>query len=143
MTDKKLVKDRRILVCQEKHGTPLYDIPDDEALFRTALFILKERVKDQWIVPPSEDEAPVSPGMTREQAEALPEGSIKRSSQNLLKQYEEAMKRHRKDLEEWASVEKALKEKDGKAAWSILQGRRDYEYEGVFLEPLLSVPEKP
>lgn len=135
---RRIVDRPSVLVCHEKHTTPLWYIDSDAELFAVSLVILQNRLDEGWIVEP--DGMPKSPGMTLAQVEALPEGPIKDNARNTLVAYTNQLREHERDASEWTEIHRCLKEKDGRAAWRILQGRCDAEYERVELETLNQVP---
>ena len=60
-----------LLVLNEKHGRICFHIPDEKTLHKVALDILTKRLEaGYWYINPVDD-APESPGLTKEQVGAL------------------------------------------------------------------------
>jgi hypothetical protein len=123
-----------VLVLHEKHGTLHFHIHDEPTLHKVALDVLTKRLRsNDWYYDPAQD-PPRGPGLTKEQAEALPEGSVKASALKEVARHAEALKRHRYEVELFEGLKKAVSEKDGKTAWRALRDRSDGEYQRVSLE---------
>jgi len=128
------VEEPCVLVLHEKHGTLHFHIPDEPTLHKVALDILTKRLRaDVWYYDPAQD-APKGPGLTKEQAEALPEGSVKVNALKEVSRHAEALKRHAYEAGAFEELKKAVSEKNGKAAWRALRERGDGEYQRVSLE---------
>lgn len=122
------------MVLHEKHGELHFHIPDEATLFRVALDIVAKRLKaGHWYIDPK-DYVPKDPGMTKEQAEALPEGPIKRAALQEVVSYQRRLSEYHGFKESWDDIQKAVKEKDGKLAWRVLRDYSDGEYQRVSLE---------
>lgn len=125
---------RQVLVAKEKHSTRVFDATTREALYASALTLLKERMDSGYYY--EEPEAPAEPAMTIKQLEALPEGAIKRAGLREWEDRDEALQEYRREHASWLRMTKALEEKDGSLAWEALRARYDYEYEYVDLVEL-------
>jgi hypothetical protein len=123
-----------LLVLNEKHGRIYFHIPDEKTLHKVALDILMERVKAGYWYPDPVDSAPESPGLTKEQVDALPEGSIKSDAQKAMTRYQGHLRQHQREFKDFAELQSAITNMDGKAAWRALRQYGDGEYAGVSLE---------
>jgi hypothetical protein len=129
-----IVEEPVVLILHEKHGGLHFHIPDEPTLFKVALDIVIKRLKaGHWYLDPK-DYVPENPGMTKEQAEALPPGPIRNSAVSAVSSYKNALSQHSWILEGWENVQKAVKEKDGRLAWRVLRDHSDGEYQRVSLE---------
>jgi hypothetical protein len=133
----------RVLVEFQKDGTVYWDATG-ERLFAVALHILRRRVANGMIPSAETVEAwkqqSPAPELTKEQIDALPEGRVKTAAVNqrtqaLLKQID-----FNDLIVKVLVIAKAIREKDGVAAWIVLTERSSYEYERVEL-CVLSNPE--
>lgn len=132
-----------VLVCHEKHGQLYYHAPNDAALCRAALSILRMRLEaGHWYNDPT-DELPPNPNMTDEQIAALPAGPIRDTAIREVARYRSAVREQGDAIEMFADIKKAIEENNGKLAWRILRDRSDYEYERVSIEQLLEVEDDP
>jgi hypothetical protein len=134
----------RILVAREKHATRYFDASTEEALFAAALKLLRERMNPSYgyIRAPGKAAGWYKSAdiLTDEQIAALPNDALKaqadkarRDARSMKNQYEEA-------LVMWGMAQAARENKDGRAAWQVLQMREDYEYEGVRFEYMEKTP---
>lgn len=122
-----------VLVLHEKHGKQYFYVPDEEALFKAALEVLKARNCAHYYYKP---EHPKDPGITKEQVEALPE-VMKAEGKKKLSTYDQEIRQYEDCLRMYETIQKTIEEGDGRAAWRILRDRNDGEYERVSLEPVL------
>ncbi len=112
-----------------KSGTYIWDISTPE--LKDQAFLKLFRVLDEeWNVyfELKELKQPESPGMSREEVEAMPEGSIRESALEALLKYEKSLKEFRL-LEEDSKLYELAKEGDVSKAKLLLELHRDYEYE--------------
>ena len=125
----------KILLLREKHGERAFDARTREALYASALAIVKERNKDRWYYAP---EAPkLREEVPDDVMDRLPEAMRKKAKDDKHSN-KSNQKRYERDLEKWNLLQKALTENNGEVAWKFLQDRRDHEYEGyelLTLEP--------
>lgn len=129
-----IVAQPSVLIFKEKHGKRYFHVPDDKALFAAALHVLAERKEDgYWYPSPPFGDTPEEPDVKPEDIEKLPK-SLQATAKKKLDAYRAAMVEIQDDVLEHAAIEKALADKDGRAAWECLRNRRDAEYEGFDLE---------
>lgn len=131
----------RILVLKEKHATRFFDIATLDQLHAVALKILAERAKGQYayIVDPGtfKEASPSTEeyNPTDEEIKALPE-PLQAHATTKRAAYRRELRSYQREKEQFTTARKALKDKDGEAAWDILQDRDGYEYEGFRIEYL-------
>lgn len=133
-----IVEEPMVLILHEKHGELHFHVPDETALFKFSLDIVTKRLRAGFWYPDPKDYVPQDPGMTKEQAEALPPGPIRNSAMSAVSAYRTALNTHRSVVEGWETVQKSVKEKDGKLAWRVLRDYSDGEYQRVSLEKYCS-----
>ena len=131
MKQRVYVSEPSVLICQEKYGNRYFHIPDDQALFATALMILKGRVEeDCWYYEPEKP--------TECEFKEVPEGVKGTSLEAGIRRQIAACKRaadcYAADLEDWNNIRDAIEKKDGEVAWRVLVDHSDGEYEQVSLE---------
>lgn len=131
-----------LLVFKEKHGSYHFLIRSIPELFEISLKILTERFEEGWynvgVIPTLDELFQKAVGVGVEAFDALPQG-IK---DNLKSKAEMARKDYAYYTEEaqfLESVEKAVNDRDGKAAFQLINDRRDYEYEGFEYEHFSNV----
>lgn len=128
-----------VLILKDKHCTRVFRAGSEEELYASALKILKERSTGDYayITDPREDGSyGKEPEVSREQIAALPKGGLRTAGEEQWKQYDLEQGYYKKECESWDLAQKALAEKDGKAAFAVLRRRRDYEYEGFDITEL-------
>lgn len=129
-----VVEEPSLLICHEKHGDLHFHVPDEDAVFHTALDIVTKRLKaGHWYVNPKDYE-PKNPGMTKEQAEALPEGPIRKAALQEIASHQRQIREYEGFKESWDAIHKAISEKDGRLAWQVLRDYSDGEYQRVSIE---------
>jgi len=129
--ERPLISEPSVLVFEEKNGKRHFYIENDEALFATALKVLRERNKDgYWWYKPK---APEALDITEEQIPNLPK-SLQDKATEALKEYKEALRAFERDDREYQAIQKAIREKNGQMAWQLLYARRKAEYEAVEIE---------
>lgn len=125
-----------VLVEHGKHGESYHHVPDDEALEKVALHILKERMKSgHFYYKPDE---PKAPDFTKETIDSLP-ASMQEQARKKWESYVDELEGSKQDLAWFETAERALQEKDGRIAWKCLHERRDAEYEKISIEPYVRV----
>jgi hypothetical protein len=130
------VKYPSVIVCREKHGTPIYDATSEEKLLKSCLSILKHRNDSGWYFKPDKPRPPKDL-LSDEEIAKLPE--VYRTAQIKMKNvYSSDLLYYERDLKIYEGIEAALKEKDGKKALAVLLNRSDYEYEGFSIKKLYS-----
>ena len=123
-----------LLVLHEKHGDLYFHVPDEEALFKVALDIVAKRLRaGHWYLDPKDYE-PKPPSVTKEQAEALPEGPVRKAALDELSSHARQVSEYRWIKEGWDTIHKAVEEKDGRLAWRVLRDHSDGEYQRVSIE---------
>ena len=127
-----------VLVCDEKHGNRYLPAKDDAEMFRSALKVLGERLKDGYWYTKPDGKAPEKPDVDESEIGNLPV-SLQATDRQLWKRYEAAIDARKEELAEYAAIERAVSERDGELAWRILRSRRDYQYEGVMIVELEEV----
>ncbi len=124
--------DPTVLVFKEKHGSLAYVARDWEERDRAALHVLTRRFREEyWYHDPSKEKvySPV-PSLTKDQVEGLPMGPVKAAAQLEWRNYESELRRREADITQYKAIQAAVSDKDGIAAWRLIQDRREYEYEG-------------
>ena len=122
----------RILVCHEKHGHRYFDASTEEALYNSALMILKGRLmENHWYSMP--EYSPQKLDYTQTDIAKMP-ASMQSSAQSKLNSYNQCLATYQNDLDEFKMINDAVKHSDGKMAWKLLRLRSGFEYEGVRLE---------
>ncbi len=135
----RIVDKHSVMVVEEKHATRIFDASSKEAIFRSSLILLKERMKSnsRFYCCPNDDYVnSYKPELSQTQIDALPDGNIKNEALNQVKRYNKIKKSFDADIEEWLNINKAIVDKDGEAAFIILETRCDYEYEGFHFTSL-------
>jgi|SRR5271155_698784 len=123
-----------LLVFKEKHGRRHFHVIDDKALLRAALHVLTERHKEgYWYPKPETSEKPHPPDVAEADIEKLPT-SLRETAKEALRNFQDWLAAYEKEVSKYADIVKAVATKDGRAAWTILRDRRNYEYEGFELE---------
>ncbi len=130
------VEEPSLLVCHEKHGNAYFYVPDEAALFEAALKILEGRHKAGYFYADPESGRPADPGVTRAQVEAMGQGHVRQEALKALQRHDDDVRWWKHLKEQWAEIQRALKERDGRLAWRLLRERSDHEYENVSVERL-------
>lgn len=155
---------KSVLVVHEKHGDYYYDASTDEARLKAFYSILKERNEaGYWYYRPQPPEEAfnrsLKPGeeefltMTEEAVEALPEAlktqvqRVRNRKRGLEREYEREMVWFNMldevlalPFEEAKNLVEVRRSRDGSREWKnhyidlLMEGRRDYQYEGYDLE---------
>lgn len=129
-----VIEEPSLIICHEKHGDIYFHVKDEEAVFRVALDIVTKRLRaGHWYVDPKDYE-PKNPSMTKEQAEALPEGPVKKAALQEHTSHKRAVQEYLGLKETWELIHKAVNEKDGRSAWQVLRDYSDGEYQRVSVE---------
>jgi hypothetical protein len=131
----------QLLVLKDKHETDYYLCSDVAALGRACLAILKARTdpKHGYIQDPGPESEiyGLKKELTKEAAEALPD-PYREEAIKVIKANARLRAAWKEEVENYETAKKALKEKDGMAAFAILHDRRDHEYEGFeFVRPII------
>lgn len=133
----------RILVWDDKHGEHVYDASTEDLLHGASLDILQNRVDNEYIDchGPSDyyTDKYAEWDLTDEEIEALPTESLRKTALAGRKNYRNAVAENVEAEEMIESVYRALRERNGVAAYRILQARSDYEYEGIYFENIKSI----
>lgn len=125
-----------VVVFKEKHGDRYFVVNSPDALYRVSLEVLKERYNNEWYNwmkdhKPYEGTNTVRPTYTLAEVNALPE-SMSNEKEKMTKEINKWAKEDKEAAEireTFTSIEKAISEKDGQAAYSILSELKDGEYE--------------
>lgn len=131
-----LVTEPSVLICHEKHVKWYFYVDSDAALFAIALQILTARLKSKYYYYAPDADALKNPGMTKGDAERLPEGRIRDVALQQVHAYESKLREFKEAQLDWDELQSAIKEKDGKKAWQVLWSRSDSEYERITIETL-------
>lgn len=137
---------KHVIVCVEKHSTRYHDASTREVFLRSCLRILKERLEQPryWYGESETREEFDSymkeyghrPSLTKEQAQALPEGGVKKKAIEELQYYADRLQNHLEHNQFLIDVQVAVSNEDGLMAWELLELRAKNEYERFQLEPL-------
>lgn len=132
-----IITEPRLLVFREKHGVSYYLVNDDNMLYAAALKVLTQRFETgYWYYKPAKK--PEAPDFTQEQVATMP-ASMQAGANEKLSAYTRALRRYDVEVEDYESIKKAVKAKDGKLAWQSLCAHQNAEYEGFRLECLETV----
>lgn len=123
-----------LLVEHGKHGDDYHIATSRGGLMATFLAILKERMENGYISRPSVEPSYLRSGeVSTEQAEAMPEPYRTQALRTI--QYNRSIRiEHRADVEAYDIAQKSVADSDGEAAFVVLWGRNDYEYERISIE---------
>lgn len=124
----------QLLICREKHTTDYYLLADIDALWTASLAILRDRVKNSWIVSPGDEPYGIQPGeLPQDEISKLP-AHYRKQAEVVVKANEERRLCHTQEVAEWKEVQQTLKENDGMAAYIILRDRNDNDGESFILQ---------
>lgn len=123
-----------VLVAEEKHVSRYFKATNAEELSRNCLRLLKERFDEYYYYEPDKDYEKHKPSLTLEQAEALPLGLIRQTALSEHSHYKRMLDSYNKEMKEFLEIKRILKEKDGDAAFLVLNARSGHEYERVTFE---------
>ena len=124
------VREPSVLILREKHESRYFHVPDEATLFSVSLIILEGRLKSDYFYG-DPGPAPKGPGMTLDQAKALPDGPIRDQACKSVRSHLAEVKWWEHLRNQFQSIKKAVKAKDGEEAWRLLYERSSHEYEGV------------
>lgn len=116
----------QILVFKEKHGELYFAIPDLKALYDVANIVLKVRFEQGYFEAP-DDLTPID--TTLDEINAIKSATIKERLLDEYNDYQKRLKNHNQEKAEYDRIAKAVKDNDGRIAWSIIRDRNDHEYE--------------
>lgn len=139
--NKQFVGKGSILILHEKHGDKFYSIPTLEALYAAALATLSERLEEGWFYEPEQPE--IKNEFTPEEIEKIKKSSY---GETFVKQYDEhhaGLKQYKEDLEDWNTINQAIKTEDGRTAWQVMRWHKSYEYEDWNVETAIDATENP
>lgn len=118
----------KVLLVKTKHSDDYYAIPTLNDLYKAALSILSDRFEAGYFY---KSEIPTNTlDYTYEDIEKMPE-SFRKEAKSKLDEVCNMIERCIKECEEVNMIEKALREKNGLLAWSIIKNRNGYEYEEI------------
>lgn len=129
---------KRVIVLREKHGDVILDASTDRALHKAALSVVKARFGGPRSHLP-EPKRPTQPDIPRDQVSKILNKKLYQAAQTAWRSYDCEMMDYLDDIDFVESIRRCLKQKNGKLAWQILEGRGRYEYEGISLEYVLDV----
>ena len=121
------------MVAKEKHGERIIEADD---VNEAALKLLTERFEaGYWYHDPFQERHPFSLELRkkRDALLALNVDDLPDDVKRARKRAEEDRDADDRQHDEYVAIEDAVRDRDGKAAWRILQARRDHEYEWVEL----------
>lgn len=121
----------KLLILKDKHENDHYLINDIDALLRAALMIVAVRIEQRYYFEPKREK--LIEEVPDDVVDKLPE-AIKKKALSDKSSNKYADKRYQRELETWEMIQKALQEKDGIAAFQVIDSRKDHEYEGWSLE---------
>jgi len=125
----------KIFIVNEKDSTRYFLAEPEAKLHAAALLILKDRLDPRYPYITKPDEPTRPEGMLGLDAiAALPDGEIKKLAADQHKRYTREMGQYHDELAQWQRAKKAIKDKDGKAAYKILEERQHYEYEDFTID---------
>lgn len=125
-----------LLILHEKHDTSYYHIPDELSLFVVALKVLTDRFNSgYWYYKPDLSKCYYDKGVhTQADVDKIENAAVKEEASKFLKAYLRERRDKEEDLDQYERMEKAIQDKNGRAAWEILYDERsDGEYERVEL----------
>lgn len=123
-----------LMVLHEKHGDRYIHLKGEVDLYKAALAVLKERYRQDWYFNPHEETFERgAPDYTMLDVAKMPK-SLQPEATVRLRRYAAWKKRHDQDVQMFADIQKAVRDKDGKLAWRVLTDCDDGEYERVSLE---------
>lgn len=131
------------LIFEEKHGSYVYYVGSIDQLYEVALKVLTERFEDEYqyyfqkpsdkFTPTFEEYFQKQFGMSQEAFTKLPEAAQK-AMKPAVTSAKSDYKFLEKERDEYLAAEKAVSEKDAKAAFEVLLSRDRNEYEGFRTE---------
>lgn len=121
----------KLLIIKDKHENDYYLISDIDGLLRAALRIVDMRIEQRYYYEPKREK--LREEVPEDVIDKLPE-AMKRAALSDKSSNKYAENRYQRELNTWNMIQKALKEKDGLAAFQVIDDRKDHEYEGWVLE---------
>jgi hypothetical protein len=127
----------QLFVLNGKHGSEFFLIRSEDDLWKASLEVLFRRVEeDQYIREPAAIPYALEEGeLSKDEIEKLPE-VFRKQATDILRRNKQRREDHQHALIEWQNAERALREKDGVLAFTVLWNRKDAEYENFELEDL-------
>ncbi len=124
-----------LVIIKNKHDNEYLVVNNDEELFNLALILLEARLRsNEYYFKPEE---PEKLDYDESQIASLPV-KLQRDAEKVLANYKRNLKFFEEELYTWELIQQAIKNKDGRLAWRILDSRGDYQYEQIVLEHLSS-----
>ena len=121
----------KLLILKEKHCNRYFHVTNERTLFRIAIEVLRERYEEGWYQ--DDPRTPDGPGFVEAAMETLPQ-SLRAAARQQLDGYKH-------DYKEWETArnfalrtKRALKDKNGRLAWTLLNERSGHEYEQATLQ---------
>lgn len=131
--DEEVVIPNKIIVDYHRDGEDYYSIPTLKDLYKVALHILEKRFENKYFYRCTLDE---DLDYTYEDIEKMPE-SFRKEAKNKLDKHNTYNNKYKEANREYDLIEKAISEKNGALAWSIIKNREDDEYEKYeFINPI-------
>lgn len=120
-----IVVPNKIIVDYNRDGEDYYSIPTLKDLYKVALHILEQRFENKYFYRCNLDK---DLDYTYEDIEKMPE-SFRKDAKNKLDSHIYYNKKYKEANLEYDLIEKAISEKNGSLAWSIIKNRVDNENE--------------
>lgn len=129
-----------VLVERQKHGNRYYFLYVIEDLEEWALKILTERHEEgYWYEKPEPPDS--SNNLSTEEIQKLPP-KLQAEATKLNQRYILENNAYIDELSEYNDIVEAIKTKNGKAAWVILNNRSGGEYENIDIYPIEMLEDK-
>lgn len=125
--DDEVVIPTKILVDNNKYGQDYYSIPTIKDLYKVALRLLEIRFDNNCFY---KYDIPNELDYTYEDVEKMPE-SFRKDAKSKLDNHNKHIKECKEVNNEYETVKKAIDEKNGNLAWTIIKNREGYEYEKI------------
>jgi hypothetical protein len=122
----------KILVFKEKHGDRYFDASTSEKELDVYLKVAKERIKDSYWYD-TDCLVPNEPEISKEQIAKMKDSGLKTAAIQEWRIYETNLS-YVKECEQTEKLIKLVKKGDKQAAKTLIQNRRDGEYEGFEIE---------
>jgi hypothetical protein len=125
-----VITKHNVLVVREKHGDRYFYIQDTTDLHNAALRLVTERLNDGWY---GLEDGPKELDYTEADLPKMPL-SVRANAAIALKRHAAACDTYLRAVGEHGKIVKAVGDRDGAAAWGILESRKYNEYEVLNLE---------
>jgi hypothetical protein len=122
----------KIAIFKEKYGDRYFDVSTPEKEFDVYLKIAKQRIKDGYWYD-TDCLMPNEPEISKEQIVKMKDSGLKTAAIQEWRNYEANLS-YVKECEQTEKLIKLVKKGDKQAAKTLIQNRRDGEYEGFEIE---------